>query len=107
MVQQVEKLQSVQYVLLTALRHSHTNRAGTYRQPASFCLCFFFLKNNTGALGLALLLGGGLSKSSKLKVLAVADAAVGWLLWLCGLVRLRSEGLRIPRRPKSERGHPG
>jgi hypothetical protein len=29
------------------------------------------------------------------------------LLWLCGLVRLRSEGLRIPRRPKSERGHPG
>jgi hypothetical protein len=65
------------------------------------------LQNNTSALGLALLLGGGLSKSSKLKVLAVADAAVGWLLWLCGLVRLRSEGLRIPRRPKSERGQPG
>jgi hypothetical protein len=79
-----------------------------HRQPVNFCLCIFrFLKNNTGALGLALLLGGGLSKSSKLKVLAVADAAVGWLLWLCGLVRLRSEGLRIPRRPKSERGHPG
>jgi hypothetical protein len=75
----------------------------------SFCLCFvsIFLENNTGGLRLILLLGGSLSKSSKLNVLDVADAEVWWLLWPCGLVRLRSEGLRIPRRPNSERGHPG
>jgi hypothetical protein len=77
------------------------------QRASAFLRVLFFFENIVGGLRLALLLGGGLSKSSKLKVLAVAEAAVGWLLWPCGLVRLRSEGLRIPRRPNSERGHPG
>jgi hypothetical protein len=49
---------------------------------SELCLCLLLclLGNNASGLRLALLLGGGLSKSSKLKVLAVADAAVGWLL---------------------------
>ena len=49
-------------------------------------------------------LGGGLSKSSKLKVRAAEEDAYAPLA--CGLVRLRIDGLRIPRRPKRDRGAP-
>lgn len=55
------------------------------------------VKKGTGHF---LLLTGGLSKSSKLKVRAV------WAAWggTRGPVRLSREGLRIPSRPKSVRG---